>query len=330
MNKTLIIGRELCRELLTVEDCIPAMKKTLCALAEGQVKMLDRSVIPHPNGNLLALMTASLLPQETAGSKVIIFPGPDAAKNGTSQGIIPLFDTVTGSIKAIVDATQITVVRTAAVTAAATDALAEKGAHTAAILGTGRQGIAHAEAMTKVRDIHKLLLWNRTPERADAAAAALTEKLPGISIEVCRTAEEAARNADIICTTTSARADEPILKGEWLRPGAHVNAIGCVSPMGREVDTETVRKSRIFFDQTEAAKKSGDIAIPLGCGEIASDSENFIGDIGGVLAGSLAGRTSAEDITMFKSIGISAVDVAAALVIYEKAAAQGLGVEVEI
>ncbi|MBO5998778.1 MAG: hypothetical protein J6P87_03735, partial [Lachnospiraceae bacterium] len=237
MNKTLIIGRELCRELLTVEDCIPAMKETLRALASGQVKMLDRSVIPHPNGNLLALMTASLLPQETAGSKVIIFPGPEAAKNGTSQGIIPLFDTVTGSLKAIVDATQITVVRTAAVTAAATDALAAEDAHTAAVLGTGRQGIAHAEAMTKVRDIRKLLLWNRTKERAEAAAGALAGKLPGIEIEVCETAEAAVRNADIICTTTSARTDNPILKGEWLRSGAHVNAIGCVNPMGREVDT---------------------------------------------------------------------------------------------
>ncbi|MBO5998088.1 MAG: ornithine cyclodeaminase family protein, partial [Lachnospiraceae bacterium] len=122
--------------------------------------------------------------------------------------------------------------------------------------------------------------------------------------------------------------DDPILKGEWLKPGAHVNAIGCVNPMGREVDTEAVAKSRLFFDQAEAAKKSGDIAIPLGRGEITEDG--FIGDIGSVLAGDLPGRTSAKDITMFKSVGISAVDVAAALVIFEKAAAQGLGIEVEI
>lgn len=336
MNKTRIIGRDLCRELLTLEDCIPAMADVLKANAAGEVKMLQRSVIPHPGGNLLALMTASILPEKTAGSKVIIFPGPEAAKAGTSQGIIPLFDTETGALKAIVDATQITVTRTAAVSAAATDVLALKDAGTAAILGTGRQGTAHALAMTKVRALKTILLWNRTPEKARTAADALRAELAGTAgdpsavpeIVVCGTAEEAVREADIICTTTPGRTDEPILKGEWLKPGAHINAVGCVNPMGREVDSEAVRKSRVFFDWGEAAKAAGDISIPLSRGEITE--ECFAGDIGSVMAGTLEGRTGRDAITMFKSVGISAVDIAAAQVIYEKACSLDLGIEVEI
>ncbi len=332
-NRTRIIGRELCGQLLTLEDCIPAMADVLKANAAGEVKMLPRSVIPHPGGNLLALMTASILPEKTAGSKVIIFPGPEAAKAGTSQGIIPLFETETGALKAIVDATQITVIRTASVSAAATDVLAVKNAETAAVLGTGRQGTAHALAMAKVRDLKRILLWNRTPDKAQAAAETLRQELAaaaayGPEVIVCGTAEEAVREADIICTATPGRTDEPILKGEWLKPGTHVNAVGCVVPVGREVDSEAVRRSRVFFDWGEAAKAAGDIAIPLGRGEITEAC--FAGDIGSVMAGNIEGRTADSDITLFKSVGISAVDVAAAQVIYEKACSLGLGIEVEI
>ena len=327
MNKTLIINRELCRKLLTLEDCIPVMGEVLAGSARGDVKMLQRSAIFHQNGNLLALMTASISAMRTAGSKVIIFPGPEAAKNGTSQGIIPLFDTETGSLMAIVDASVITLVRTAAVSAAAAKVLAREDAHTAAVLGCGKQGVAHAEAMTKIRDIDRLLLWNRTTERAETAAASLREKLPGISIEVCADPKEAVSAADIICTTTSVRGDDPILKGEWLKPGAHINAVGTVSPMGREVDTEAVRKSRVFFDWKEAAIAAGDLSIPLKNGEISEDG--FAGDVGSVIAGDLEGRRSNDDITLFKSVGISAEDIAAALVIYRKAKEQGLGIEVE-
>ncbi len=329
MNKTLIVNRALCDELLTLEDCIPAMADVLIAASRGEVKMLQRSMIPHQSGNMLALMPATLLPKHVTGSKVIIFPGPQAKKAGTNQGIVPLFDTETGALTAIVDAELITVRRTAATSAAATNALARRDAHTVAILGAGNQGKAHAEAMTLVRDIDTIYIWDMFPAAVEAAVKHLSARLPGVKLVPCETAEQAVRDADILCTVTSARGDDPFLKGEWLKPGAHLNAVGACSPTSREVDTETVRRSRVFLDWREAAlRDAGDIIIPLKNGEITED--HFVGDVGSVLTGELPGRTSDEEITMFETIGISVEDIAAAQLILEKARARGLGVEVEI
>ncbi|MBE6994638.1 MAG: ornithine cyclodeaminase family protein [Ruminococcaceae bacterium] len=329
MNKTLIVNRELCRQLLSLQDCIPAMSDVLIAASRGEVKMLQRSMIPHQSGNMLALMPATLLPLHVTGSKVIIFPGPKARKNGTNQGIVPLFDTETGALTAIVDAELITVVRTAATSAAATDALARKDARSVAILGAGNQGRAHAEAMTLIRHIEEIYIWDQFPAAVEAAVEHLSKRLPGVKLIPCATAEEAARNADILCTVTSSRGDTPFLKGEWLKPGAHLNAVGACSPTSREVDTETVRRCKVFLDWREAAlRDAGDLIIPLTKGEITED--HFAGDVGKVLTGELPGRESDEEITMFETIGISVEDIAAAQLIADKARAAGLGVEVEI
>lgn len=326
MNKTLIVSRELCTRLLTVKDCIPAMRETLSAAALGEVQMLQRSMIPHDSGCKLAIMPATLEPRQVTGAKVIIFPG--AAARGTSQGIVPLFDTETGALKAIVDAELITVVRTAATSGAATDILARKDAAALAILGCGKQGRAHAEAVCAVRDIKTIYLWNRSPGNLETALRELGEKLPGVELVPCGTPEQAVRNADVVCTTTNGRGGI-VLEGRWLKPGAHVNAVGACSAKNREVDTETVRRSKVYYDWMSASlRDGGDLVIPLANGEISS--EHFMGDLGYVVTGELEGRTSDSEITFFESVGLSVQDVAAANLIYEKAKAQGLGVWVEI
>lgn len=329
MNKTLIVNRSLCQELLTLEDCIPAMRDTLIAASKNEIKMLQRMMIPHEGGNMLALMPASLLSKKVTGSKVIIFPGPEARKNGTNQGIVPLFDTDTGALKAIVDGEVITVIRTAATSAAATDVLARKDASTVAILGAGNQGRAHAQAMALVRDIKKVYIWDMFPAAVDAAMAVLKDKMPGVELIPCQTAQEAVKDADIVCTVTSTKGDQPFLKGEWLKAGAHLNAVGACSGSAREVETSVVQRCRVFYDWEEASMRdAGDLVIPINKGEVRK--EDLIGEVGKVMTGEMAGRTSDEEVTMFETIGISVEDVAAAQLIFEKAAGKNLGVWVEI
>lgn len=327
MNKTLIVSKELCARLLTVEDCIPAMTDTLIAASQNQIKMLQRSMIPHESGCMLAIMPASLLTKNVTGSKVIMFPGPKARE--TAQGIVPLFDTVTGELRAIVDGELITVIRTAATSAAATDVLAREDASTVAILGAGKQGKAHAEAMSYIRDIKEVYIWDMFPAAIKAACLELSEKMPNVKIIPCETPEEAVKSADIICTVTSTKSDAPFLKGSWVKQGAHINAVGACSGSAREIDTETVARSRVFYDWEEASMRdAGDLIIPLNKGEIAKD--HLLGEIGKVMTGELQGRISEGDITLFETIGISVEDISAAQLIYERAKDQGLGVWLEI
>ena len=328
MNKTLIVSRELCRQLLTLNDCIPAMTDTLIAAAKGEIKMLQRSMIPHEtSGNMLAIMPASLLNHHVTGSKVTIFSGPKS--RATAQGIVPLFDTETGALLSIVDAELITVIRTAATSAAATDVLARKDASSVAILGAGNQGRAHAEAMGLIRDIKKVYIWDMFPSAVEAALEVLKEKMPGVELIPCQTAEEAVKDADIVCTVTSTKGDSPFLKGEWLKKGAHVNAVGACSGAAREIETSVVKRCKVYYDWKEATMRdAGDLMIPVRAGEVSFD--DFMGEVGSVMTGSLEGRVNDEEITLFETIGISVEDIAAALLIFEKAKAQNLGVWVEI
>lgn len=329
MEKTLIINRKEAEMVLNYPDCIKAMEDVFAAMSEGKVTNLQRSMIPHESGCSLAIMPASDNSVNITGGKIIIFPGREAAKNKTNQGIVPLFDTVTGALKAIVDAELITVNRTAASSAAAANHLARKDASVLAIFGGGKQGRAHALAVSAIRDIKKINVWSYSEETIKACCEYLAEKLPGVEIVPCVKGEDAAKDADIICTTTAAKTNVPILKGEWVKKGTHICAIGACKGTNRECDEELVIKSKVFSDMTAAVlRDGGDVAIPLSEGKI--NESHIICEIGDVIAGKHEGRTSDEEITLFKSVGISAEDVAASYLIYQKAKEQGLGTWVEI
>jgi len=329
MNKTLIINRTQCEEILTVEKCIPYMKTALIGLSEKTAKVLQRTMIPHSNGNMLANMPASLTAENVTGSKVIIFPGPATAKMGTNQGIIPLFNIETGELIAIVDAELITVVRTAATSAVATDALANKNSKTLAIFGSGKQGKAHVKAMLAVRDIKKVYMWDLYFDAAKTACEQMKEIYPDVEFIACEKAKDAVTDADIICTTTPGKNEEPVLMGDWLKDGAHINAVGACSARGRELDAEAVRKSVIFTDWNEAVlRDGGDILMAVEKGEI--DAVPSMREVGTVLNGTNAGRTDEKQITMFESVGISVEDIAAAKMIYEYAKENNIGVWVEV
>ncbi len=320
MEKTLLINREMAEQLITMDACIGAMKKAFEDVSSGDVTMLQRTMLPTQNGNKLGGMPALNEAAYICGSKVIVFASAEVSQKGTAQGIIPLFSSITGQLLAIVDAKHLTKLRTAASTAAATDALARKDATTLALLGSGRLAQAHLEAISLVRDIQKVYVWNYTPAGAKAFCEA--NKTEGKEFVFCETAEEAVQQADIACTVS--RATTPILKGEWLQPGVHVNGVGACAPNAREVDSETVLKCTVFTDQTTAAvRDGGDLAIPIAEGVFKV--EDIAAEVGEVMLGKKAGRTSETQMTFFESVGLAVQDLSAAYYVYEQAKEKGVG-----
>lgn len=326
MNKTLIINKKEAEELLTFEDAIKAMKEVFAAISSGNAVMLQRQMIKHENGNALALMPASMKDKGITGSKIIIFPGKETGKAGTNQGVFPLFSIETGELLAITDAEAMTVIRTAAASALATDILAVKEASSLCILGTGKQGLAHAEAICRVRNIKNIYLWNKDHDTGKAAVKRFQEKLD-MPVTYFENPADAVKNADIICTTS--KAHEPILFGKDIKEGTHINAVGACSSKIREVDTAVLRRAKVFCDKKEACfKDAGDIVIPLENGEIHKDA--VLGEIGQIILEEIEGRTNHQEITLFESVGLSVQDLASAWLIYEKALKLGYGIKVEI
>jgi ornithine cyclodeaminase len=234
-----------------------------------------------------------------------------------------LFDAEHGRLLAILDATTVTAIRTAAVSAVATRILAREDAEDLAILGAGTQGVMHLHAMTVVRPIRRVRVWSRTTEHARALAQLARERFD-LHAEVASTPTHAAERSTIVCTTTA--SPTPILEGASLVPGAHVNAVGACIPTTRELDTELVRRARLYVDRRESAlAEPGDILIPLREGAITTD--HIIAEIGDLLleSGKRLGRRSEDEITLFKSLGLAVEDLAAAHHVYQKASANGVG-----
>jgi ornithine cyclodeaminase/alanine dehydrogenase-like protein (mu-crystallin family) len=312
MSGLLIISRDEVAEHLTYEACIPLMREAMIALSTGRTRQLLRQIIDLEGGRMFGVMPGAMA--EAIGAKLIsVFPG--MAGVPSHQGVVALFDPKTGAPTAIVDASEVTGIRTAAASAAATDALARQDARTLAILGTGEQALRHADAIRQVRPIERILVWGRARDKAEA----LAEQIGG---EVAGSAEEAARPADILCTVTA--SPEPVLLSEWVQDGAHVNAVGSSRLGPTEVDTPLVARARFFADHKEGVLRQGEEwrrAIEAG----AIGEDHLLGEIGEVMAGSLAGRATDSDVTLYKSLGSIVQDLAACAFLVEKAQAEGFG-----
>jgi ornithine cyclodeaminase len=255
-----------------------------------------------------------------------VFPSNQGTELDSHQGAVLLFDSSNGRLLAVVDATEVTAIRTAGVSGAATRILAREDAEDLAILGAGTQARTHLEAMRAVRPIRRVRVWSRSAERARAFAAR-AGAAPGITVEAAADAEAAVRGADLVCTTTSAA--EPILRGAWLSPGAHVNAIGAVGPAHRELDTDAVVRARLFVDRRESALAEAGEYV-LAASEGAIDESHIAGEVGEVVAGAVTGRTGPEDITVFRGVGLAVEDLAAVRVIVAGASLEGAGMRVPL
>jgi len=336
----LFLNRADVEALLPYGECIEVMAGALAALARGEAFQPLRAAhwLPDRRG-LLVAMPGALFSDgagDGAGDKtgdgvlgvkvLTVFPGNAAHGEESHQGAVLLFEAGHGRPLALLDASSITAIRTAAVSALATRLLAREDAGDLAILGAGVQARTHLAALSVVRPLRRVRVWSRNPETAQRFAAEESER-HGLAIEAAATAWDAVTGADLICTVSA--AVEPILQGEWIAPGAHVNAVGACTPTARELDTAAVVRSRLFVDRRESAlNEPGEILTPLREGAIGQD--HIVGEIGDLVLGRVAGRIHPEDVTLFESLGLTVEDLASARHIYAKAVAQGRGVALEL
>ena len=237
-----------------------------------------------------------------------------------------LFDPRTGVPTAIMDASEVTAIRTAAASGVATRLLAREDADTLAVIGSGVQARTHVEAMLVARPVRTVRLFSPNRENREKLADWLRGRVKA-DVEAVGSAREAVEGASIVCTTTSAK--EPVVEGSWLSPGAHINAIGACIPKARELDSDAVAKSRMYVDSRESAtNESGDFLQAREEGAIGDDA--IVGEIGEILAGKLDGRLNDEEITLFNSLGIAVEDLATAHHVTARALEQGVGARVAL
>ena len=324
----LAIDGATARSLLPMDRCIDLMADALAGLARGQAANPLRTVVPVPAEipSALAAMPAVLADPPAMGVKIIsVFPANHGTGIESHQGFVILFEGEHGTPVALIDAIAITAIRTAAVSGLATRLLAREDAGDLAILGSGTQARSHLAAMQAVRPLRRIRAWSPHRARLDAFVEEAAEL--GSRVEATDTAQAAVEGADIICTVTASAT--PVVEGTWLAPGAHVNAVGSSIPGNRELDTDAVRRSRLFVDRRESARnEAGDYLIPLREGAIGED--HIVAEIGEIAAGMAQGRGSPDEITLFKSLGLAIEDLASARWIHQQAVASGVGTPIPL
>lgn len=317
------------RSLLPMDRCIELMADALSGLARGDGENPLRSVVTMqwaPVPSALATMPAVLGDPPALGVKIIsVFPGNHELGIESHQGFVLLFEPEHGSPVALIDAIAITAIRTAAVSGLATRLLARPDADELAILGSGTQARSHLAAMRAVRPISHVRAWSPHRDRLDAFV--VEAGADGLAVDAASSARDAVEGADVICTVTA--SPEPVLQGVWLADGSHVNAVGASQPANRELDTEAVRRGRLFVDRRESAMhEAGDFLIPLREGAI--DEGHIVAEIGEVAAGLAPGRRTDEEVTLFKSLGLAIEDLAAARWVHQRAVETGAGIPVPL
>jgi ornithine cyclodeaminase len=318
-----IIGRAAVRELLPMAVCIELMEHAMGATARGETLQPPRWIVPLPGseGNGLGLMPGWMADPEVFGAKVTaVFPGNSGSELQSHQGAIVLFEGRRGSPMAIVHGGEVTAIRTAAASALATRLLARDDACELAVLGYGEQAAQHIEAMACVRRIQRVRVWGRSPERA-ARFPATQSKQHGLAVEAVASVEAAVRGSDIICTTSAAA--EPILQGDWVSSGTHLNVVGSSVAAAREIDDRTVERSRFYVDyKPSTVAQGGEYLAALSAGRISA--AHILGEIGEVITGRVAGRTHRDEITLYKSLGIPVEDLVSAEYLWRQAQSTGL------
>jgi ornithine cyclodeaminase len=309
-----VFGPEEVRSLLDYDGCIAVVREAMTRLSADAVNQPLRSIFEVAPGKLLAVMPGMLSAPGGVGAKLITaYPEPGRAGRSAHRGIVVLFDRVTGVVQCIGDAGEITQIRTASASAVATDALARADARRLAIFGYGTQAAAHVRAIKRVRALTEVVVWGRSIDSASEFAAHMAQETE-LPIRAVADAEEAAQ-MDIICTVTSSAT--PVLKGRWVRPGTHINAVGSSYAGPTELDSELVVKSRYIADSRNSALAAAAEFLIAKQAGLIGDS-HIVAEIGEVLLGRVPGRTSTDEITLYKSLGHVVQDLAALTYIYER------------
>jgi len=324
MPKLLVVTHDEVEQLLPMADCIELMEQTLASLARGEFHLPLRMVVRPPGAaGLIAMMPAYKTTEPAAyGLKAIcVFPDNPARGKDAHQGGVLLFSGETGELLALINASAITAIRTAAVSGVATRTLSRSDACQLTIIGAGVQARSHLEAIACVRAVERVRVVSRT---AGGAEQFVREVSPAYSfpVEVAPTVEAALKGADMIVTVTNAL--EPVVRLDWISPGAHINAVGSYSPASREIDSATMKAASLFVDRRESAlNEAGDYLLAAAEGAIGP--EHIKAELGEVLAGFKGGRQSADEITLFKSLGVAVEDLDAAEFIFRQAQRKEVG-----
>ncbi len=324
----LVLTHEDVERLLTLEACIEIMAEALAALARGELSQPLRSIYAPPTASgVMAWMPTHRSGEDAVYGMKLLCVIPDNPSRGLDghQGAVVLMDGVTGELRALMNASAITAIRTAAVSAVATRQLARGDARELALIGTGVQARWHLEAMCRVRPIEKVRVAGRTPGSAVQFVERMRPKVH-CALEAVESAEAAVRGAGIVVTATTAR--EPVLERAWIAPGTHVNAVGASRPPDREIDTATWSAASAFVDRRESVEReAADYRRAIDEGAIRPD--HVRAEIGDVLLGRAPGRTTRNEITLFRSLGLAVEDVAAAQYLLRCAPGRGAGTMVD-
>jgi ornithine cyclodeaminase/alanine dehydrogenase-like protein (mu-crystallin family) len=326
--RLLVLSAKDVHAVLRRDECADAMRAALIALQVGEAWQPLRTIArPEGAAGLMALMASYVGGHEARyGLKAIcITPGNPARGLDAHQGVVLLSDGETGEPLAVLNASAVTEIRTAAVSVVATDLLARPEADVLAVIGAGVQARSHIRAFDDARQLSEVRVAARDHARTEQFVAGLTASVRA-PITACASVREAVDGAGIVVTVTSSRV--PVLEGGWLAPGTHVNAVGTALPTDRELDTETMSRGVLFADKRESLlAESGEYRLAAADGAVGL--ENVRADLGELLTGTGTGRASDEEITIFKSLGLAVEDLAAARCAYDAAERTGAGTWLE-
>ncbi|WP_138512681.1 ornithine cyclodeaminase family protein [Maricaulis alexandrii] len=316
-----VIGRDFVREHLTYPDAIRLVRAGMMALSNGQSIQPLRSILRMAEGRMFGLMPGALGEWQEFGAKLVsVFPNNSAAGLQSHQGGILMFEPETGKPVALVHAGEVTGIRTGAASAAATDAMARADAEVLTLVGYGEQAVSHLHALAEVRPFRTVWVTGRSPEKAEAFAATQS-RLTGLDVRAEPDIDRAVAQADILCTVTA--SSEPVVKSEHVKPGTHVNVVGSSYAGPVEIDNALVARSRFIADHRAGVLEQGAEFLSAKAGGLVDD-DHVVGEIGQVYMGQLAGRISADEITVYKSLGHIVQDLVCGQFLHDKAEELGL------
>jgi ornithine cyclodeaminase len=324
----LVLSEKQVQSLIDLDELIAALEQAHIQYSTGKAIMPVRLVVPLPQiQGRITSMPGYLNEDKTLGMKVVTYFQDNPKQNLPAiLATIMLFSSDTGKMLAAMDGGYITAIRTACASALATRTLANANTPVLGILGAGVQARAHIQALTRVRKLSRIKLYSPSGTSARRIKEDL-ERPCGLAIEVVDSAQAAVRDSDLLVTVTTAKA--PIVQAEWLKPGVHINAVGSHRPDLREIDGATMKRAKVVVDSHDAVMaECGDILLALK--EQSIGAADIHGEIGEVLAGVKAGRSSPSEVTLYKSVGIAIQDVAAAQLVYRKALERNVGTDVEV
>lgn len=323
----LILNREATAASLGYVDCIRALEPAMISVSRGEAILPLRSYlgVPETQGKFTVMPGYSADPRSFGVKIVSKFPRAVGSTLSSHIGAVMIFEADHGLPLALLDGAELTAIRTASATALATRELARADAKTLLLIGCGEEAWHHALAISQVRKLESIMVWGRNSERAGGFTKRLADTVD-VRVTAIPDVKVAVSKADIICTVTS--SVNPVLQGAWLRAGTHVNLVGAAVATSAEADSEVVTRARFFTDfRLSAMAQAGELLDAIAAGLV--DEDHIVAEIGQVLAGDAVGRRDAKEITVYKSLGVAAQDIAAGFAAYERAAAGGLGVEVE-